>query len=113
MPSWPALLDEFNRLPSVEEKTAWTEEQLNLFLDSIAQRRDSNVVVLAHGRRIGVDECENVGLRVERMEADQEFQDEILSVYHLLSIIFEQSAAVKIVRNHQGQSWVKSFEVGT
>ena len=59
------------------------------------------------------DECEEVGLRVERIKADQDFQDERLSVYHLLSIIFEQSAAVKIVRNQNGQSWVKNFQPGT
>ena len=99
--SWLAMYM-FQDFDDPEEKAA---EVANYF--------NSEDVHLAHGRRIGVDECEEVGLRVERMEADQDFQDEILSVYHLLSIIFEQSAAVKIVRNQNGQSWVKNFQPGT
>lgn len=77
----------------------------------VAEYFNSEEVHLNHGRRIGVDECENVGLVVERLEEDQEFQEEVLTAYHLLTIAFEQSQAVKIVRNHNGQGWVKNFEI--
>ena len=42
---------------------------------------------------------------------DQDFQDEVLTAYHLLTIVFEQSSAVKIVRNHNGQGWVKHYRI--
>ena len=77
----------------------------------IAGYFNSEDVHLNHGRRIGVDECDEVGLVVERLEDDQDFQDEVLTTYHLLTIIFEQSPAVKVVRNHTGQGWVKNFAV--
>lgn len=77
----------------------------------VAEYFNSEDVHLNHGRRIGIDECEYVGLVVERLEEDQEFQDEVLTAYHLLTIVFEQSPAVKIVRNHNGQGWVKNFEI--
>ena len=48
---------------------------------------------------------------MEPLEEDQGLQDEVLTAYHLLTIVFEQSTAVKIVRNHNGQSWVKHFQV--
>ena len=77
----------------------------------VANYFNSEDVHLNHGRRIGIDECENVGLVVERLEKDQDFQDEVLTAYHLLTIVFEQSSAVKVVRNHNGQGWVKNFEI--
>lgn len=77
----------------------------------VAEYFNSEDVHLNHGRRIGVDECANVGLRVERLEEDQDFQDAVLTAYHLLTIVFEQSPAVKIVRNHTGRGWVKNFQV--
>ena len=77
----------------------------------VAAYFNSEDVHLNHGRRIGVEECAGQGLTVERLEDDQEFQDEVLTAYHLLTIVFEQSAAVKIVRNHEGQGWVKHFHV--
>ena len=77
----------------------------------VAEYFNSEDVHLNHGRRIGVDECANVGLLVERLEADQDFQDEVLTAYHLLTIVFEQSSAVKVVRNHNGRAWVKNFQI--
>ena len=70
---------------------------------------NSEEVHLHHGRRIGLEECADVGLTVEPLEDDQALQDEVLTAYHLLTILFEQSTAVKIVRNHNGQSWVKHY----
>ena len=66
---------------------------------------------MQHDRRIGHEECAEVGLTVEALEDDQDFQDEVLTAYHLLTIVFEQTTAVKIVRNHNGQSWVKNFQI--
>ena len=118
----PSLLQQATNALALGQQMAAAWLAMYMFQDSedpegqaatVADYFNSEEVHLAHGRRIGVGECEEVGLNVERMEADQDFQDEILSVYHLLSIIFEQSAAVKIVRNHNGQSWVKSFQNGT
>lgn len=77
----------------------------------VAEYFNSEDVHLNHGRRIGVEECASVGLTVERLEEDQDLQDEVLTVYHLLTIVFEQSTAVKVVRNHRGQGWVKHFQV--
>ncbi len=75
----------------------------------IARYFNSVATHLSHSRRIGLDECQNVGLQIEQLEDDQEFQDEVLTVYHLLTIIFEQTVTVKVLRNHEGKAWVKNF----
>lgn len=76
----------------------------------VAEYFNSERIHLQHGRRIGLEECANKGLTVEALEDDQDFQDEVLTAYHLLTIVFEQTTAVKIVRNNNGQSWVKHFQ---
>ena len=79
--------------------------------ERVAEYFNSEDVHLNHGRRIGVDECAKEGLIVERLEKDQDFQDEVLTAYHLLTILFEQSTTVKVVRNHKGQGWAKHFQI--
>ena len=78
--------------------------------EEVAGYFNSEDIHLHHGRRIGLGECADVGLTLEPLEDDQDFQDEVLTAYHLLTILFEQSTAVKIVRNQNGQSWVKHFQ---
>ena len=60
----------------------------------------------SHGRRIGQEEACNVGIYVKKLEDDQKLQDNILTAYHLMTIIFEQSPAAKIIWAHNGQQWV-------
>ena len=116
----PSLLSQAQRALDLGQQIAEFGLQNYMFegkLDSDRQAREvaayfnSEDVHLNHGRRIGVEECAGQGLTVERLEDDQGLQDEVLTAYHLLTIVFEQSAAVKIVRNHEGQGWVKSFHV--
>lgn len=74
----------------------------------VAQYFNSTPVHLDHGRRIGIDECIATGLNVELLENNQDFQDEVLTTYHLLTILFEQSSTLKDMRNHNGLAWNKS-----
>lgn len=56
-----------------------------------------------HGRPIRVEELERVrGLRMRRLEADDELQDAVLTIYHGLDVSFSASPAVKYVENHLG-----------
>ena len=75
----------------------------------IARHFNSTSTHLSHSRRIGIVECQDVGLRIEELEADQDFQDEVLTIYHLLTIVFEQTVTVKVLQNHEGKAWVKNF----
>jgi len=47
------------------------------------------------------------GLVVEEMEASQEKQEAILTAYHLATVIFEYTTAIKVICNHQGKKWVR------
>lgn len=64
--------------------------------------------IFVHGQRIDIDSVREWGLVVEEMEATQEKQDAILTAYHLATVIFEHSATIKVICNHQGKRWVKN-----
>ncbi|MBB4755492.1 hypothetical protein XarjCFBP7653_17475 [Xanthomonas arboricola] len=64
---------------------------------------------MLHSRRIDRDQARAQGLIVEDLEDDQDFQDEVLTLYHLTSIFFETSSSTKVWINQGGNAWVKHF----
>ena len=55
-----------------------------------------------HGRPINYDLAKEKGLKVTRLEDDQQLQDKVLSVYHATLVTFEMVPCVKIIENHKG-----------
>ncbi len=66
---------------------------------------------MSHGRRIGRDEARTQGLKVEDLEADQTFQDHVLTAYHLITIMFEKGPATKVLTGDSGTKWVKNLQI--
>lgn len=62
----------------------------------------------SHGRRIDREEAIQQGLTIENLEGSQQLQEAVLTAYHLLTIIFEKSPALKLLSNQQGKQWVKN-----
>jgi hypothetical protein len=65
----------------------------------------------SHGRRVGRDEARLVGLNIKDLEDDQDLQDEVLTVYHLMTIAFEMTPAVKMIASNHGRRWVKTLQM--
>lgn len=63
----------------------------------------------SHGRRIDRDEATKQGLVVEELEANQDFQDAVLTAYHLVTLAFEQGPASKAFFADHGRHWVKNL----
>ena len=63
----------------------------------------------SHGRRIDRDEARNQQLEVLDLEDDQNLQEDVLTLYHLLTIAFERTSAVKSVASSNGRSWIKNM----
>ena len=61
----------------------------------------------AHNRHIHVEKLEELGLKIERMEADARLQDLILTVHHAYMHTFSMTPAVKIVENQNGAAVVR------
>ena len=66
----------------------------------------------SHGRRIGRDVAREHHLEIVDLEDNQDLQDEVLTLYHLSTIAFEQGPAIKSVVSSNGRMWVKNLEIG-
>lgn len=66
---------------------------------------------MSHGRRVDRDSLRRVGVRVSDLEADQELQDKVLSVYHAISHTMTLSGTVKIIENHLGKGMFKAIKM--
>jgi len=60
-----------------------------------------------HSRHIHIDECIAMGLKVARIEANNDFQDLLLTVHHCYMHTMMNSPAFKIIENHLGTAFVK------
>lgn len=63
-----------------------------------------------HGKHISVIEAKKLGFKIIDMETDQALQEAILSAFHAIMITFN-TAAVKLICNHNGNAFVKQSQV--
>jgi hypothetical protein len=61
-----------------------------------------------HDRHIHIGECEQLGLKIERLEDNQKLQDLILTVHHCFMHTLANSNAYKITENHCGIAMIKN-----
>ena len=64
----------------------------------------------SHGRRISRDAAREHCLEIVDLEDNQDLQDEVLTLYHLSTIAFEQGPAVKSVVSSNGRMWIKNIQ---
>lgn len=67
--------------------------------------------LLTHARHLSLDECEKLGLTIEKLETDQTLQDLALTVHHAFMHTFGSSTAIKIIENHRGVASVFHAQV--
>ncbi len=79
-------------------------------IDKIVKALNENKNSKSHGRHLDVDFCSNLGLKIERLEDDQELQDKVLSVHHAMTLTFNSSpTAVKIIENNEEGTMIYTF----
>lgn len=114
----PALLQEAqNALDYSERMVArWLADYMFAGRDdaeakglSIAQHFNDASKHLSHGRRIDREEARREGVDVDDLEDSQELQEEILTLYHLMTIAFQNSTASKMIEGTSGGRWVKNW----
>ena len=76
-------------------------------IDNILDELSSHDASKLHDRHYDYVKCKKLGLKVTALEADQNFQDKVLSLYHsyLLSI-YRLPSSLKYIESHSGQTFV-------
>jgi len=76
----------------------------------VAQHFNDATTHKSHGRRIGRDEARAQGVTVEDLESNQDLQEAVLSAYHLMTIVFEQTVSTKMLWSDHDRTWVKNWD---
>jgi ATP-dependent protease ClpP protease subunit len=75
--------------------------------DRILEGLGNHALTLSHERHLSADTCRQLGLKILKLEEDQELQDAVLSVHHACMLTFMATQAVKIIENHKGTAFIK------
>jgi hypothetical protein len=64
-----------------------------------------------HGQRIDIAEVKQMGLTAVALEADQNLQEAVLSLYHIVTILFEKSPVTRALFSSTNSWWLKQHQV--
>ena len=59
-----------------------------------------------HGRHIGLSKCLEMGLKIERLEDDDDLQDKVLSLHHAIMNILNNKQVIKLIMNQKGKMFL-------
>lgn len=116
----PDLITEADNLLQLNEKLVSEWLQRRMFKgDKDAERKATDIVaflnakdtnpetgrIYMHNQGVGMDALRKLGVEVEALESCQARQDAVLTVYHLATLSFANSPAIKLIANHRGAMW--------
>ena len=82
-------------------------EQKESIVNKIAAFLANHDNFKSHGMHISREKAEKMGLRIEHLEDDADFQDFVLSVFHATTHAFSSTPAMKIIENQNGKAFIK------
>jgi ClpP class serine protease len=62
----------------------------------------------SHGRHISKQQCIDAGLNITSLEADQDFQDAVLTTHHCFLHTLSHTASIKIIENEDGVAYIEN-----
>ena len=60
----------------------------------------------SHARPLPPDRCSEFGLKIQRLEDDEDLRDAVLSVHHACILTLSGTQAYKIIENHTGKAYI-------
>lgn len=76
----------------------------------ILKELTSHSITLSHSRHLSDEKCKELGLVVESLEDNQDFQDAILTIHHAFMHTLTATPAFKIIENHNGVAYIQSMQ---
>jgi len=64
-----------------------------------------------HGKHINIEKAKEIGLKIEQLESDQTFQDNVLSAFHATTHTLSSTNVTKVIANHNGNCFLKQFNI--
>jgi hypothetical protein len=76
----------------------------------IVRALSSAQVNKTHNKHLPIDRLQALGIKVEALEDDQDFQEAVLTVHHCYIHTMTNTAALKIVENQNGRALVRNAQ---
>jgi hypothetical protein len=119
MPIWNAIIGKYHPtfIGGCEKAIQWSKDMVtewlktNMLKDEADNDEVANKIVdylsdhnktKAHAKHIGLEDCEKINLKIERLEGQidgKDLQDAVLSIHHSYMITFFNSTSIKIIEN--------------
>lgn len=81
-------------------------------VERIVKEIGDHSISLSHARHLSYTKCREIGLEVDLLEENQELQDTVLSVHHVMMHTLARTHAVKIIENHNGVAYIQQAPGG-
>ena len=94
-------------LKDIKEETERRAKANNIAAYFNAEQTLEHDQIHVHGQRIGAEKLEELGLKLELLEHEQNLQNDVLTAYHLMTLIFEMGPYTKFIASNRGKMWVK------
>lgn len=62
----------------------------------------SHALTMSHARHISLKKAQELGIVVDPLESDPKLQDLVLAIHHACTLTLTETAAFKIIENHEG-----------
>ena len=94
-------------LKDIKEETERRAKANNIAAYFNAEQTLEHDQIHVHGQRIGAEKLEELGLKLELLEHEQNLQNDVLTACHLMTLIFEMGPYTKFIASNRGKMWVK------
>ncbi len=94
-------------LKDITDEVARKKKANNIGSYFNAENKPKSHKVHVHGQRIGMEKLKELGVNLELLEDNQELQNDVLTAYHLMTLIFEMTSTLKFITNSDGKGWIK------
>lgn len=123
VPIWQPIIAKYSPtfIGECEKAVIWADEMVKQLLKSgmfngfktaeakatkVAKELGDHALTRNHARHLSMDRCKEIGLKIQPLEKDDDFQDLVLSVHHMCVHTLSATAAYKLIENHEGTAFV-------
>lgn len=104
--AWSKAITEDYLVKNMFKDMQNNQEQASAVIEEIMTLLTDQETTKSHSRHIPAQVCTEYGLKIFKIEDEQELQDIILSIHHATISTLMNTDAIKIIENHQGQAHI-------
>jgi len=86
------------------------DDQADAKIAKILAELADHALTKSHSRHLSPEKCGTIGLKISALEADQAFQEGVLSIHHACIHTLATTSAFKIIENQNGVAFIQQAQ---